>query len=168
MCPKLIRCLVCLWIALFPAFVCQSQADDKTINFQFTDVNNQTFSLSEFHGKWVIVNFFATWCPLCWYEVPTLNKLASRQDVVVIGVALDYGNPNDVTTAIEDHNLNYQRFVFGGKRHGLTSAFRQVGPVDFFPTSYLYDPNGELVAFIPGQLHIRTVEQFMNMSKYRK
>lgn len=69
-----------------------AQADEpKAINFQFTDVEGRAFQLSDFKGKWVLVNFWAPWCPLCWVEVPTLNELNKRKDFVVIGVGLDYG-----------------------------------------------------------------------------
>ena len=54
----------------------------KAINFEFVDVNGKKFNLSDFKGKWVLVNFWAPWCPLCWVEVPTLNELNKRKDFV--------------------------------------------------------------------------------------
>jgi thiol-disulfide isomerase/thioredoxin len=58
----------------------------KAINFEFVDVEWQKVTkLSDFKGKWVLVNFWAPWCPLCWVEVPTLNELNKRKDFVVIG-----------------------------------------------------------------------------------
>lgn len=134
----------------------------KAINFQFTDINGKTFQLSDFKGQWVLVNFWAPWCPLCWVEVPALNDLNKRGDMVVIGIGLDYGpDENVVRDAAERHNLDFHAIVAGGARRNPDSPFRQVGPVDFYPTSYLYDPNGEVVMFVPGQLRPNKVLAFM-------
>lgn len=134
----------------------------KAINFQFTDINGKTLRLSDFKGKWVLVNFWAPWCPLCWVEVPTLNELNKRSDFVVIGIGLDYGpDENVVRESASRHNLDFTSIVAGGARRNQDSPFRQVGPVDFYPTSYIYDPNGEIVMFIPGQVRMNKVLAFM-------
>ena len=135
----------------------------KAINFQFTDINGKSIRLSDFRGKWVLVNFWAPWCPLCWVEVPVLNDLNKRKDFVVIGIGLDYG-PDEavVRDAATRHNLDFFAIVAGGARRNPDSPFRQVGPVDFYPTSYLYDPNGEIVMFIPGQVKLQNINAFIN------
>lgn len=134
----------------------------KAINFQFTDINGKTLKLSDFKGKWVLVNFWAPWCPLCWVEVPTLNELNKRKDFVVIGIGLDYGPDEGVVRESSSrHNLDFHSIVAGGARRNQDSPFRQVGPVDFYPTSYIYDPNGEIVMFIPGQVRMNKVLAFM-------
>jgi len=146
----------------------QSEAT-KAINFEFTDINGQTIRLSDFRGKWVLVNFWAPWCPLCWVEVPTLNELNKRKDFVVIGVGLDYGpDANVVRDSVKRHNLDFHANVAGGSRRNPDSPFRQVGPVDFYPTSYIYDPNGEIVMFIPGQVRMNRVLAFMEDYTNRK
>jgi thiol-disulfide isomerase/thioredoxin len=148
------------------ALVSTARAADepvKAINFQFTDVSGKAIQLSDFKGKWVLVNFWAPWCPLCWVEVPTLNELNKRRDFVVIGVGLDYGPDEGVVrdTAMR-HNLEFHAVVAGGARRNPDSPFRQVGPVDFYPTSYIYDPNGEIVMFIPGQVRMNRIVAFID------
>lgn len=135
----------------------------KAINFQFTDINGKSIQLSDFKGKWVLVNFWAPWCPLCWVEVPTLNELNKRRDFVVIGIGLDYGPDEGVVRDTANrHNLDFHAVVAGGARRNQDSPFRQVGPVDFYPTSYIYDPNGEIVMFIPGQVRLNRIIAFMD------
>ncbi len=152
------------------ALVSGAQAADepvKAINFQFTDINGKSVQLSDFKGKWVLVNFWAPWCPLCWVEVPTLNELNKRRDFVVIGVGLDYGPDEGVVRDTANrHNLDFHAVVAGGARRNQDSPFRQVGPVDFYPTSYIYDPNGEIVMFIPGQVRLNRIVAFMD--EYKK
>jgi len=141
----------------------EAQAAPKTINFQFTDVNGKVIRLSDYKGQWVLVNFWAPWCPLCWEEVPELNDLNKRRDFVVIGVGLDYGpEAHVVPETAQRRNLDFEAIVAGGSRRNPDSPFRQVGPVDFYPTSYLYDPNGEIVMFIPGQIKVKRILAFMD------
>lgn len=152
-------CLLGLALVLPVSALAQST---KAINFEFTDINGRTIRLSDLRGKWVLVNFWAPWCPLCWVEVPTLTELNKRRDFVVIGVGLDYGpDENVVRETAERKKLDFYAIVAGGSRRNPNSPFRQVGPVDFYPTSYLYDPNGEIVMFIPGQVHKNRILAFI-------
>ena len=135
------------------ALVSSAQAADepvKAINFQFTDISGKTIQLSDFKGKWVLVNFWAPWCPRCKMEFTELNDLDARNDFVVIGVAMDYGiDEGSVHTTMQRFNLRFPQ-VIGGNRRDPASPALQVGPVDYYPTSYLYSPEGEIVMFIPG------------------
>jgi cytochrome oxidase Cu insertion factor (SCO1/SenC/PrrC family) len=140
----------------------QSCIAADTVNFQFVSIQGTPFKLSDYKGRWVIVNFLAPWCPMCWAETATLNKMNSRPDVVVIGITMDYGQDEmSAKAAIISHGLNFDKYVFGGNRRDQNAAFRQVGPVDFFPTSYVYDPSGNVVMFIPGQFRESSFLNFM-------
>ncbi len=149
-------------LALTFAQASVAEESAKAINFQFTDIAGKSVQLSDFKGKWVLVNFWAPWCPLCWVEVPALSDMNKREDFVVIGIGLDYGpDENVVRETSKSHNMDFHAVVAGGARRNPDSPFRQVGPVDFYPTSYLYDPNGEIVMFIPGQVKTSKVLAFM-------
>jgi thiol-disulfide isomerase/thioredoxin len=159
---KLLGALMVGVMAALPLSALASDDATKAINFEFTDVNGKSFKLSDFKGKWVLVNFWAPWCPLCWVEVPTLNELNKRKDFVVIGVGLDYGPDEGVVKdTASRHNIDFHTIVAGGARRNPDSPFRQVGPVDFYPTSYVYDPEGEIVMFIPGQVRMNKILAFM-------
>lgn len=120
------------------------------IDFDFTDTKGKSVRLSDYQGKWVLVNFWAPWCPRCKMEFPELNDLDARNDFVVIGVAMDYGiDEGSVHSTIQRFNLRFPQII-GGNRRDPNSPALQVGPVDFYPTSYLYAPNGEIVMFVPG------------------
>jgi predicted transglutaminase-like cysteine proteinase/thiol-disulfide isomerase/thioredoxin len=134
----------------------------KAISFVFSDLDGHPVRLADYRGKWVLVSFWAPWCPLCKIQVPNLNKLNLRKDFRVIGVALDYGNDEgSIRKEQRLSDMRYEATVAGGSRKSPNGAARQVGPVDFFPTSYLYDPTGEIVMFIPGQLRMNRVLAFM-------
>ncbi len=134
----------------------------QTINFEFTDTRGKTLHLSDFQGKWVLVNFWAPWCPLCMSEIPLLNALNKREDMVVIGVALDAGPfANVVHDSAKSHNFNVTAIINGGSRRDPKGPYRQVGDVVIYPTSYLYDPTGEVVMVIPGPVFPEKLDAFM-------
>lgn len=152
-----------LCFALLAGFASQAFAS-KAINFSFTDTKGKAIQLSDYRGKWVLVNFWAPWCPRCKMEFPELNDLDARSDFVVIGVAMDYGiDEGSVHTTIQRFNLRFPQ-VIGGNRRDPNNPALQVGPVDFYPTSYLYAPDGEIVMFVPGivskQKLIAFIEQY--------
>jgi len=131
----------------------------KTVAFVFNDIDNRPVRLADFRGQWVLVAFWAPWCPLCKVELPALKELDRRPDLAVISIGLDYDSPAALRDMADDHGF---RVVAGGRRRDANSPHRQVGPVDFFPTSYLYDPAGEIAMYIPGQVRAAKVLAFMN------
>lgn len=136
-------------------------ASASTTNFKFTDTTGKVQQLSDYKGKWVLVNFWAPWCPRCKMEFPLLNDMDARSDVVVIGVGMDFGaDPNSVNSTVERFNIRFPTIV-GTNRRDPSSPALQVGPVDYYPTSYLYDPSGKIVMFIPGIISKTKLSEFM-------
>ncbi len=139
-----------LAIALFAASAAQAEG------FSFQDTQGKTHTLSGYRGKWVLVNFWATWCPPCLEEIPELAALHERRkDLAVIGVAMDYRNPREVARFADDYFIPYP-IVLGNRK-----SASQVGAVDGLPASYLYNPQGKLVARHVGALTRKAVESYI-------
>jgi thiol-disulfide isomerase/thioredoxin len=137
----------------------------EAINFKFTDRTGKAIQLSDYKGKWVLVNFWAPWCPRCITEFPDLNSMDAREDFAVVSIALDYAADEARVHALANqHKLNFP-IVIGGSRRSPDSAARQIGPVDFYPTSYLYSPDGEMVMFIPGRFSAPKLLAYMDSHK---
>ena len=129
--------------------------------FLFKDMQGKEQRLQDYRGKWVLVNFWATWCPPCLEEVPDLVSLheAHRNiDLVVIGVALD-STEKSVREFVAKRHVSYP-VVLGD--HDLAA---QVGDVDMLPTSYLYNPQGELVSYQQGMVTRNSIESYIKNKK---
>ena len=73
----------------------QAAEKGQAVNFSLQDIHGKTHALSDYRGKWVIVNFWATWCPPCLDEIPELvefHQAHYKKDAVVLGV--DYEQPD--------------------------------------------------------------------------
>ena len=136
-------------------------AAGATENFTLTDAEGKSHSLAGYRGKWLIVNFWATWCPPCLEEIPDLIELHEahkKSDLVVIGVALD-STKESVVEFVAKKKVSYP-VVFGNY-----DMAAQVGEVEALPTSYLYDPTGKLVSYQQGMVTKDTVESYIKSKK---
>lgn len=132
-------------------------------SFVFKDLQGHEQRLQDYRGKWVLVNFWATWCPPCLEEIPdliSLHEAHKNTDVVVIGVALD-STKQSVVEFVAKKQITYPVAV---SDYDMAA---QVGEVEALPTSYLYDPTGKLVSYQQGMVTRASVESYIK-SKKRK
>ena len=105
-------------------------------------------SLAAYSGKFVLVNFWATWCAPCVKEMPSLDRLANRlaeQGLVVVAISQDKGGVFEVKPFLQKLKLNNTRILYDTK--GLT--FRNYG-LRGLPTTVLVSPQGMVVARLEG------------------
>ena len=125
--------------------------------FVFKDMQGGVQRLSDYKGKWVLVNFWATWCPPCLEEIPDLVEMHNARkasDFVVIGIAMS-SSMDSVNAFAKQMEISYP-IVFGDEK-----AAAQIGKVVALPTSYLYDPTGKLVSYQAGMVTRDDIEVFI-------
>ena len=129
----------------------------QAADFRLTDTQGKTHTLSGYKGKWVLVNYWATWCPPCLDEIPDLIALHEnkKNNLVVIGVAMEYRSAKQVTDFAEGLLVDYPIVL------GNDQVVRQIGPVQGLPTTYLFNPDGRMVAQQVGAITREMVESYI-------
>lgn len=144
------------------AFLALMVLTTSAFAFTLTDSKGKTHTLEGYKGKWVLVNFWATWCPPCLEEIPDLIALHdkySKTRLVVIGIAMDYRDPKQVLDFADSMFINYPVVL------GNSKIASQIGPMQGLPTTYLYNPEGKAVAYQVGALTRDAVERYISAKK---
>jgi thiol-disulfide isomerase/thioredoxin len=123
-------------------------------DWNLKDKDGAHYTLSNLRGKWVLVNFWAPWCPSCIQEIPEFNTLQQqRKDLQIIGVAVMYKSQMEVLNKITKYSISFPT-VFGNE-----DTAGDFGGLGGMPTSFLYSPSGQLVGHHQGPLTQNEIEQ---------
>ena len=129
-------------IVYFGVISYQAHAATAAPEWQLNDPDGQRVALSDFKGKVVILDFWATWCPPCKAEIPgfiALQKQYGAQGLTVVGVSLDTAGSSVVKSFMKQFGMNYP-VVIGDEK---TAA--DYGGVTAIPTTFIIDRNGKIV-----------------------
>ena len=114
----------------------------------FVDLAGAPVRLADFKGRVVLVNFWATWCPPCIREMPSLDRLQAAledRDLTVLAVSIDRGGAKVIVPFAERLGLEHL-----GIYHDAKGALFQAFGVPGLPTSFLIDRRGRIVGAYPG------------------
>jgi thiol-disulfide isomerase/thioredoxin len=115
--------------------------------------------LSNYQGKWVLINYWATWCPPCLEEVPDLVALYDERkgkDLVMIGVAVDYKSEQEVARFVDDMLISYPIVL------GTPKVIQAIGSAEVLPSTYIYNPQGKLVKIKRGLVTKQYIENLIS------
>lgn len=125
---------------------------DTRPEFSLADRDGRPRSITEWDGKSLVINFWATWCPPCRREIPLLRRLhaaRSTQNVEVIGIAVDFRQ--NVLDYIKEVEIDYPLLI--GEQDGLeVAAAFGLGSMGF-PFTVFTDNRGRIVTAHLGELH---------------
>jgi thiol-disulfide isomerase/thioredoxin len=122
--------------------------------FTLTDLDGKTMSSTDWKGKVVVVNFWATWCAPCRAEIPDLVALQDkyRDQLLVVGISEDEGPVDKVRAFTAERNVNYPIAM-------TTPDLEKLFPgIVALPTTFILDKDGKVAQKHVGMLHARETE----------
>lgn len=128
------------------------------IDYALPDLDGRLQALAQYRGKWVIVNYWATWCGTCRKELPDLAALHRDHrdgDIVVVGINFEDIDNQALQDFVAAQAIPYR--VLRSKPVRSTP----LGPVPALPTTYIIDPSGKPVAGEVGLVTRQDLEDYI-------
>ena len=139
------------WSAAYTSWY-GKQAPDFTV----TDITGKKHALSDYRGKDVFINFWATWCMPCIMEVPDLIELRNEMSDDKLGMlAISSENPRQVQRFASERKLNYTVI---SQRGGVPKPYSLVRAI---PTTFFIDPQGRIKLATEGTLPLADIKAIL-------
>jgi len=144
------------------------RAGDAAPEFTISTLDGETVSLSDYRGKVVFLNFWASWCPPCRAEMPSIESLKTEMadcDFVILAVSVDSGNQEKIVKKVQSY-INDNGFTFEVLIDNEMTLARNYG-VTSVPTTFILDEKGVIVEVSRGAEYwddSARLAQFRNLS----
>ncbi|MGD1006076.1 MAG: TlpA disulfide reductase family protein [Ignavibacteriaceae bacterium] len=135
---------------------------NKAPDFTLISPAGKKVSLSDYKGKVVIVDFWATWCPPCRKGIPDLIDIQTEfgSKVAVIGISVDTDTKDQVASFTQNFNINYT-ILFA-----TPDVVRSYGNIESIPTSFIIDKNGNIVnqyvGLTPKETYVNEIKKLID------
>ena len=121
-------------------------------DFTLLDQYGNSHTLSDYKGKTVFLNFWATWCPPCRAEMPEIQEIygENNSDVIILGIASpevgQEGSAEDIAAFLSENNYTYPVVM---DTDGIMSYYYGISA---YPTTFMIDKDGNVYGYVPGQI----------------
>jgi thiol-disulfide isomerase/thioredoxin len=131
----------------------------EPVEYSLPDMNGKMHALADYKGKWVIVNYWATWCPPCQDEIPDLvsfHESHKDDDAVVIGINLEDVGEEQLASFVDSFMISYPIL------RSEPLATTPLGPVPGLPTTYIIAPDGSPAARQVGPVTSKQLDDYID------
>ena len=146
------------------------------IDFELKDQFGNTHKLSDYKGKVIFLNFWATWCPPCKAEMPDIQKLYesygyNKEDVIILGVASPKSNENQNTDELEEEGiiefLEENEYSYPTLMDPTGMLQYEYG-ISAYPTTFMIDVDSNIYGYVPGMLTYEIMESIIKQTIEQK
>ena len=136
--PRWIAIAACLCACIFSP---QSAGRGQFVDFKLADFSGQEHVLSNYRGRWVVVNFWATWCGPCMKEIPELIHFQNEHyhRAQVLGINFEQTETKQIQRYIDELKVNYPILRVGSQ------PLVPFEPLKGLPTTFLVTPQGRMI-----------------------
>jgi len=155
--------LACIFIVSVAIPAVSLVAKDRAPDFNMKTLDGRNISLADYHGKYVLLNFWATWCGPCKVEMPSMEALFEKfksKNFEILAVSNDIFGAKVVKPFVDAHNMSFtvslDQDLKVSSKYGVMSL----------PTTFLIDPKGTIIGVINGAQdwdHPETLQYFENL-----
>ena len=131
------------------------------VTFTLTDTKGSVFTEKNTRGKYLVVNFWATWCTPCLKEIPAFVEFYNQNSNHVEILGLDYEPVNlpVINEFVERFSINYPIILYTDTNDSEYSKF---GEIVGMPTTLIYSPDGELIRTFMGEVTIEDLDKYIS------
>jgi len=131
------------------------------VTFTLTDTEGSVFTEKNTRGKYLVVNFWATWCTPCLKEIPAFVEFYNQNSNHVEILGLDYEPVNlpVINDFVERFSINYPIILYTDTNDSEYSKF---GEIVGIPTTLIYSPDGELIRTFMGEVTIEDLDKYIS------
>ncbi len=130
----------------------------KVKDFSFFDLEGKNHKFSDYKGTWVLVNYWATYCPPCRAEIPDIERFIANNKgkMVVLGMDAGGSDKTGILAFKKELDIHYPLIPM------QESTLRAFGEVLGIPTSYIVSPSGEIVDKFVGIITYDDLDYYVN------
>lgn len=145
----------CAGLAPEPEIADAEPTRELAYDFTLETLDGDPVTLSDLQGDWVLVNFWATWCPPCVREMPYLQEIADTRDLHVLGINMGESEKL-VQRFVEKHAIDFP--ILMGADQLLTIAYNARS----LPQTYVVAPDGTVALRVVGAIESETFDPWLD------
>ena len=131
---------------------------DQPVDFTLQRLHGEEVRMSGFRGKWLVLNYWATWCSPCRKEIPELSALnEARDDIVVLGLAYEDTEIENFDEFLEEFHPGYPILLVD-----VYAPPEPFGAPRVLPTTIILNPGGYSVKTFLGPVTREDIESFID------
>ena len=130
------------------------------LTFKLTDTKGNIFTEKNTRGKYLVINFWATWCSPCLKEIPAFVEFykENSEHVEILGLDFEPVNIELINEFVERFSINYPLILY---THINDSEYTKFGEIVGMPTTLIYSPDGELLQTFMGEITIEDLKKYI-------